>query len=36
MLGARVDERAGYAIAGEPKQGFGCSTCYPMSKPVAS
>jgi aminoglycoside phosphotransferase (APT) family kinase protein len=28
----RFYERAGYASRGEPKKGFGITTCYPMSK----
>jgi GNAT superfamily N-acetyltransferase len=31
----RFYERAGYATAGEPKQGFGITTCYPLSKQLA-
>jgi GNAT superfamily N-acetyltransferase len=28
----RFYECAGYVAAGDPTKGFGCSTCYPMSK----
>jgi GNAT superfamily N-acetyltransferase len=31
----RFYEQAGYVAAGDPKKGFGCSTCYPMSKQIA-
>ena len=31
----RFYARSGYVPAGDPKKGFGCSTCYPMSKQVA-
>lgn len=31
----RFYQRSGYAPAGDPKKGFGRSTCYPMSKQVA-
>jgi GNAT superfamily N-acetyltransferase len=31
----RFYERAGYVAAGDPKKGFGITTCYPLSKPVA-
>ena len=31
----RFYEDAGYVSAGDPKKGFGISTCYPMSKQLA-
>ena len=31
----RFYEGSGYVLAGDPKKGFGRSTCYPMSKQVA-